>query len=65
MLRGVQKELVKLTVTDDQTGRLIECREENGEDDDERVETASGSAGREQEENEREELEDLFMSHMS
>jgi hypothetical protein len=63
MDRGVQKVHVDEKWTHDQTGKVIECVEERAESDIERVETASGSAGRKQEENEREELEELFISH--
>ena len=62
---GAQKVLLHLTTTHDQTERLIECVEKNAEEDVEAPETARGTDSPEQEENEREELEELFISHLS
>ena len=53
----------KLTTTQDQTGKLIECRGERGKDDIEERKSARGTAGRKKEEKQGMGLEHFSFGH--
>jgi len=65
MDRGLLFVLVDEKWTLDETGKLIDCAEKRAESDIAKSESASAAGRPKQEENERIELEDLFISHMS